>query len=1329
MTNPINLTYSLSNGNDITLKWNAVSYATSYKIYQLVNGQKTLKSTITGTSVAYTNMQADNYVYEVYSYSDRFGESQNGSQVSISLILPTMQAPGNLTNSIVNGNDITLKWNAVSYATSYKVYQIIDGQKVLKNTITGTTVTYTNMPAGDYVYEVYSYSDRFGESQDGSRSSFTLVLPTMQEPDNLTYTIANGNDISLKWGAVPNAIGYKVYQIINGQKVLKSTVTSTTVTYTNMAGGDYAYKIYSYNSRFGESLEGSNLSFSLIPPVMEAPSNGMQTIKNATDFTLNWDACPYATGYKVYQIINGQKVLKSTVAGTTVSYTSMSPGEYSFEIHSYSTRFGESVDGSNITFTLNGQIMQAPTNLTYSITNGNDITLKWTAVPYATSYKIYQLINGEPILKQTVTGVYVTFTNMSTGNYEYIVTSVSKLLGESSSGAETTIPLVLPTMEDPSNLVYKIQNGNDVVLTWSAVTYANSYRVYELIDGQLVLKATVSSTSATLTNVLEGDHNYIVKSVSTRFGESQAGSQVSFSVAYPTMAAPANFIYSIANGNDITLKWNSVSYATAYKIYQIINEEKVLKQTVTATSVTFANMSEGNYSYEVYSYSSRYGESQVGSSTSFTLTYPTMQAPSGFTYSLANGNDITLKWLSVPYATNYRIYQNINGDKVLKQTITGTSTTFSNMPAGDYNYEIYSYSSRFGESLVGSETTFTLVFPIMQAPANFVNSTANGNDITLKWNASTYATAYKVYQIINGEKILKQTVTGTSVTFVNMPAGIYSYEVHSYSSRFGESPIGSTVNFPLIWPVVQPPTLSETVFNVNNITLSWNSVSWANEYRVYEIINDTKQLLYKGTALSYKVFNLSEATHSFQVTAYSTRFGESALSNLISEKIVYPVMQAPVANLKLISQTSAQISWNFITYANGYNVYEIIDNKPVLLVENLNNLSYTINNLSYANHQYYVTSYSNSFGESDPSNTVLAKLIVDTEAPITSANAPTYWTNQSLVLVTLSATDNETGVAATYYSINDSTFVNGTSFIMDSEGITKISFYSEDKAGNKESVKTIYTKIDKTAPATTSNAPTSWSKEDVTINLTAADALSGVTKTFYSIDDSNYLEGTSFTITEEGTHKVCFYSIDAAGNVEAANTVYVKIDKTAPSLAIALDNQFKLGSILPLTYIANDSLSGIAIEKMVAFGPNEATGKVISNGSYLLLDKPGVYTVNITVTDTAGNTSTIQKQFSVYIPANIEVTAKVIKGNNGVFTVRVDLPLGYSANGFDLNTATLNGVNALTSNNGYYNQAKMGQFKFERSNFNWIAPEVTVEFHGYVNGYLVVGQTTVKVQK
>ncbi|MBM7871679.1 fibronectin type 3 domain-containing protein [Clostridium pascui] len=1329
MIAPSNLTYKIQNGNDVVLTWGAVTYANSYNIYELINGEQVMKTTVSSSSTTLSNVQAGNHTYVVRSVSTRFGESIEGSQISVALNSQTMLPPANLTYTLTNGTDITLKWTAATYATAYNVYEVINGQKVLRSTITGTTVTYANMSNGSYHYEVHSYSDRFGESPEGSQVSAALGDVTMAPPANLAYKINNGNDIVLSWGAVPNAISYKIYQITNGQRVLKSTVTGTTVTYANMPAADYSYEVHSYSTSFGESAEGSQLLFKLVFPSMQPPANVVQTIKNATDFTLSWEAASYATSYKVYQIVNGQKVLKSTVTGTTITYTKMTPGDYTFEVHSYSTRFGESVEGSTLTMTLNGQTMEAPTNLTYSIANGNDVTLKWTAAPYATSYKIYQVINGENILQKTVTTTSASFTNMPTGDYKYIVTSVSTLLGESPSGAEVTLSLINPTMAAPNNLTYKIQNGNSVVLSWEAVTYANSYKVYELVDGQEVLKSTVTSLTATILNVAAGSHTYVVHSISTRFGESQEGSQISLTLDQHVMEAPINLTYSITNGNNITLKWTAPTYATSYKIYQVIDGENVLQKTVTSTYVTFTNIPSGDYRYVVTSVSNIFGESPSGAEVTLSLVVPTMENPSNAAYSIQNGNDVVLTWGAVTYATSYKVYELVDGQEVLKTTVSSTSARLSNVAAGDHTYVVHSVSTIFGESQPGSQIPLTLEQQMMTPPTDLTYSITSGNNITLKWNAVTYATSYNVYQINNGEKNLVKTVTSTSVAFTNMPAGDYTYEVYSYSARFGESSTGSITNFELIWPVVQPPVLTDTIYNVNNITLSWQTSNWANEYRVYEVTGDTRQLLYKGTALSYKIFNLSEGTHNYEVTAYNTRFGESAPSNRITEVIIYPDMQSPTATLKLLGPTSASISWNFITYANGYNVYEIIDGKPVLLTENLNNLSYQVDNLSYEDHQYYVTSFSNSFGESQPSNIVIAKLIVDTEAPVTTANAPINWMNQSPLVVNLSATDNETGVANTYYSINDSDFIEGTSFSVDKEGVNKISFYSVDKVGNKEVVKIIYVKIDKTAPVTTTNILENWSKEDVTVNLFAADNQSGIAKTFYSIDGSNWLEGTSFTVKGEGIHKISFYSTDAAGNIEESNTVEVKIDKTAPVITMDLDKEYKLGTTLQLAYMAKDNLSGIVDEKMVVFSPNEPTGKVVENNASIQLDKPGIYNVTVTVTDAAGFTTTIEKQFVVYIPANIEVTPKVIKGNKGIFTVRADMPVEYGAQGFDLNTATLNGVKALTSNNGYYNQAKLGQFKFERSDFSWTPSDMIVEFRCYINDYLVVGQTIVKIQK
>jgi fibronectin type 3 domain-containing protein len=1407
MTAPASLTYNIQNGNNIVLNWGTAPYVQTYNLYE--NQESGRKLVYSGTARTFTvNNSAEGiYTYTVTASNSLYGESPDSTPVNVTVVYPAMAAPSGLTYTVAT-DDVTLKWNAATYATGYNVYQISDNQKVLiSSKITGTAVTYMNLPVGTYTYEVHSFSDRFGESVAGS--TISLTLGTIVPPSNLTFKLQNANDVVLTWSAATNATSYKVYQVINGEKVLKNTVTSTTVTFTNMPAGDYVYEVHSNSSVFGESVDGSTVSLTVGTVTMVPPSTFTSKLQNLTDIVLTWTVAPNATSYNIYQVIGDQKVLKSTVTGTTVTYLNLPAGDYVYEIHSVSSRFGESAEGIQTALTVGEVVMSAPGNFAYKIQNANDIVLTWTVAPNATAYKVYQIVDGQKVLKSTVSGTTVTYTNLAAGDYTYEIHSNSTRYGESVDGAQVTFSIVLPEILPPTNLVQSVTSATAFSLNWYAAAYANSYKVYQIVNGQKVLKSTVTTTTVSYTNMAPGDYTYEVHTVSTRFGESVEGVQLTFTMNGQIMQAPASLTYSLANVNDLTLKWTSAPNATSYKVYQVINGQKVLKSTLTGLTVTYTNLPSGDYLYVVDSYSTILGESPGGAEVSFNITLPTMVGPDNLTAKVQNGNDVVLTWNTVPNANSYKVYELVNGAEVLKSTATTLTATYTNVTAGDHTYVVHSLSTKFGESPEGSEVSLSIVFPVMQAPGNVSKSVTNGNDITLRWGSVTYTTAYRVYQIVNGQRVFKNTVTGTSATFTNMPEGDYDYEIYSYSDRFGESPMPGISTFTLTWPVLQSSQLKGTVTNANNLTLTWTAATWANEYRVYEVTGGTRQLIYKGTALTTQIYNLSEKTHNYQLTIYNTRFGESSPSNQLIEDIIYPDMQSPAASLRLLSPTSAVITWNFVTYANGYNVYEIVNGQPVPLVNNLNNLSYTLNNLSYANHLYYVSSYSNSFGESVPSNTVEAKLIVDTEAPVTTATAPTDWTNQSAA-VTLSATDNETGVANTFYSLNDQAFVSGTTVAVSQECMNKVSFYSVDKVGNTEATKTVYVKIDKTAPitkasdvqgwskeatvtlaatddqsgvaktlysvnggdytegtsvtvtqegvsqvsfysvdqagntekaqtvevkidhtapVTNATAPNGWTKSDATVTLAAADSQSGVAKTFYSVNGGEYAEGTSVIVSQEGVSQVSFYSVDQAGNTEKAQTVEVRIDRTPPEITMNLSNEYKLNTMLTLSYSASDILSGIVSDSMTITEPGESVGKTISNGSTINLDKPGIYTILVNARNAAGLSTTIHKQFVVYIAATIEVTPTVIKGNNGVFTVRVNLPEGFKSDGFDLNKATLNGVKALSSNNGYFNQAKNGQFKFERSDFTWTGTIENLEFRGYVNGFLVVGQTTVKVQK
>ncbi|MEK3883744.1 sugar-binding protein [Paenibacillus sp. PL2-23] len=182
---------------------------------------------------------------------------------------------------------------------------------------------------------------------------------------------------------------------------------------------------------------------------------------------------------------------------------------------------------------------------------------------------------------------------------------------------------------------------------------------------------------------------------------------------------------------------------------------------------------------------------------------------------------------------------------------------------------------------------------------------------------------------------------------------------------------------------------------------------------------------------------------------------------------------------------------------------------------------------------------------------------------------------------------------------------------------------------------------DAEAPVTTTNAPSGWVSDEVEVQLTASDDLSGVASTYYRLNGGEETAGTSLTIVEEGVHTLQYWSVDEAGNAETAQTVEIKVDRTGPVLQVNTNLQSlwppngKFHDII-VDVSAEDELSGTASIVLTGISSNEA-GELedIQDAEYGTFDtrfklrakREGsgsgrVYTVSYRATDAAGNVST-----------------------------------------------------------------------------------------------------------
>ena len=314
---------------------------------------------------------------------------------------------------------------------------------------------------------------------------------------------------------------------------------------------------------------------------------------------------------------------------------------------------------------------------------------------------------------------------------------------------------------------------------------------------------------------------------------------------------------------------------------------------------------------------------------------------------------------------------------------------------------------------------------------------------------------------------------------------------------------------------------------------------------------------------------------------------------------------------------------------------------------------------------------------------------IDKMPPSTTDNADGQWHNGSVV-VTLTAKDEGSGVAATYYTVDGREPSAGASVAISSDGIHTIKYYSVDNAGNKEETREAVASIDSTPPVAADDSDNRWHNSGVTLNLAASDNLSGVAFIRYradGVDSISYSSNAQLTFADEGAHTVEYYSVDSAGNTEEAKNAHVNIDKTPPVTTDDTDGLWH-NSSLTVNLLSSDNLSGInstyykvspgtktTLEAFFSwFGG--VTGLIesgSSQGEAVSLSDEGVFYLNYYSVDNADNKEPEKTSKQVKIDKTMPIisgTSTTLPNGNGWYNT--DVTVHFTAQD------TLSGIEVIT---------------------------------------------------
>lgn len=248
---------------------------------------------------------------------------------------------------------------------------------------------------------------------------------------------------------------------------------------------------------------------------------------------------------------------------------------------------------------------------------------------------------------------------------------------------------------------------------------------------------------------------------------------------------------------------------------------------------------------------------------------------------------------------------------------------------------------------------------------------------------------------------------------------------------------------------------------------------------------------------------------------------------------------------------------------------------------------------------------------------------LDLEAPVLAHDylQDGQWLNAAPT-ITWTATDAQSGIAAAWSVLDAGAAQPPGPVAVTGAGPHTLELHARDGVG-RESQQTLTVKLDLTPPVTTTNYALAgqWTNQDAAIMLAATDDLSGVATTSYSRDGVTTV-GTSIAVTTEGSTVLAYRSRDVAGNVEADQTLTVKLDKTAPVIAhdFADPEVWRTAAVAVQLAVADQAnLSGVASWQYAING-----GTPVANDPVVRLTQSGTFAVQVQAADRAGNTGASQ---------------------------------------------------------------------------------------------------------
>lgn len=446
------------------------------------------------------------------------------------------------------------------------------------------------------------------------------------------------------------------------------------------------------------------------------------------------------------------------------------------------------------------------------------------------------------------------------------------IISSTASDADLSVPLVSA----------KNANGG-VYISWTMdfdAEYYNIYRKTGVTNAAKIGKAT-SYVNYFIDSAAVSGVNYTYYVIPC-VGDTEGVCESRVDITY--LAQPTD-IKAVNTAKGIEISWTKSPSADKYNIYRRLESEKnwdivgFIGDTDKYLDKTAESGKEYVYTVRARSTTTESAYDENGVSISH------LKAPE-ITKISSTHSGILLNWENVSGADRYVIYRNAENEEPAKLAELSKDTlSYSDNEAEINKVYTYSVCAESGRKLKASsfEKTYKHI------PVINVTSLTNATEgVEVKWQASPYATGYKIFRKAQGDSEWTRAgvVKGKNTTSFTDSDVIsnkeYTYTVITVSDKYQSS----FSNKGMSAKYVAVPYTVEVKANNNGNSVNWTKVIGATDYTVFRRIKGTEtwtQLSQTGGALTYQDTTVEkDKVYEYSVRASVTE-GASTITSAFSK--------------------------------------------------------------------------------------------------------------------------------------------------------------------------------------------------------------------------------------------------------------------------------------------------------------------------------------------------------------------------------------------------------------------------------------------------------------